>query len=101
MNVPPMSLIMNVSAPVAIMTNYPNPAFDQTTFKVRVSDYSNVSIKIYDINGKMIAMPLNENKDGGTFEINVDLAEFKTGNYFATLTSNDKVVQTIKFVVSK
>ena len=100
-NIQPMNLGLNISAPVSVMENYPNPANDRTTFKVRLSDYSNVSIKIYEINGRMISVPLNENKDAGTYEINVDLADFKSGVYFAVLTSNEKVMQSIKFIVSK
>ena len=101
LDVQPMNLVMKVGAPGAIMSNYPNPATDHTTFKVRVADDSNVSIRIYDVSGKMISMPLNNNKDAGTYEINVDLADYKSGFYFAVLSSNEEVMQTIKFAVSK
>lgn len=100
-NIQPMNLGLNLSAPVTVMENYPNPANDHTTFKVRTSAYSNIAIKIYEIDGRMISMPLNENKDSGTYEINVDLADYKAGIYFAVLSSNEKVVQSIKFIVSK
>ena len=69
--------------------------------KVKLSDRAKVSIKIYDISGKIIAMPLNDNKASGTFEINVDLSDYKAGVYFATLSNNDQTVQTVKFLVSK
>ena len=97
----PMNLGLSIAAPVSVMMNYPNPASDQTTFKVKLSDRAKVSIKIYDISGKIIAMPLNDNKASGTFEINVDLSDYKAGVYFATLSNNDQTVQTVKFLVSK
>lgn len=97
----PMNLGLSIAAPLSVMMNYPNPATSHTTFKVKLSDKAKVSIKIYDINGKIISMPLNEIKSSGTFELEVDLSDFKAGVYFATLSNNDQTVQTIKFLVSK
>ncbi len=97
----PMNLGLNLGTPVSVMMNYPNPASDKTTFKVKLMENAKVSIKIYDINGRIIATPLNENKTEGTFEVPVDLSDFNAGVYFAILSNNEQTVQTVKFLVSK
>lgn len=97
----PTNVGLNLSTPNIIMQNYPNPAIDHTTFKIRVSDKSRVTLRVFDSTGKMIATPMNENKQEGTYEIRVDLNEYQSGSYFATLAYNDQTVQSLKFIVSK
>ena len=92
---------MNLRAPVVSMQNYPNPASDMTTFKIRVSEDSKVALTIYEINGSIISVPLNENKQAGTYEINLDLNDYKSGIYFAMLSSNGETIQSVKFSIVK
>ncbi len=97
----PTNVGLNLSSPNIIMQNYPNPATEYTMFKIRVSDKAHVALRIYDINGKLISTPLNENKPEGTFEMKVDLAHYSAGTYFATLEYSGQTVQSVKFSVTK
>ena len=95
----PTNTGLNLSVPNILMQNYPNPASNQTTFKIRVSDKSKVAIRLYDGNGKFISVPFNEFKEPGMYETNVNVSGFVPGTYFATLSYNNETVQSIKFSV--
>ena len=97
----PTNTGLNLSAPNILMQNYPNPASDQTTFKIRVSDKSKVSVRLYDANGKFYSMPFNEYKEPGIYETKINVSGFVPGTYFATLSYNNETVQSVKFSVAR
>jgi hypothetical protein len=49
--------------------NYPNPFNPTTKFKYALPEGRNVSIIIYDINGKKVAELVNDYQEKGTYEI--------------------------------
>lgn len=68
--------------------NYPNP-FNPTTgikYKIPVSGY--VKISVYDINGKEIAVLVNEIKSAGSYEVNFNAEGFSSGVYFYKIEAN-------------
>ena len=92
---------MNLAAPQSMMVNYPNPAVDKTTFKYRVGQDSNVTLRIYDQNGNLVATPiLNEFKKAGTYELDVNVTRFKKGTYYVNLDNNSKTIQSLKLLVN-
>ena len=97
----PTNVGLNLSAPNILMQNYPNPAKDQTVFKIRVSDKSQVALRLFDVNGKLISTPLNESKEAGIYETKVDVSGLPSGTYFATLAYNNQTVQSLKFSVAR
>ncbi len=73
--------------------NYPNPFNPSTTIKYSIPKQSFVTLKVYDILGKEIAILVNEEKPAGLYEVNwnannlasgVYLYQIKSGNYFET-----------------
>ncbi len=100
-NVPSMNLGLNITAPVSMIESYPNPAGEKTTFKLRLTENAKVSIKIFDIQSRLVSEVINEKKDAGTYQFEADLAEFNAGIYYVVLATNNENVQTIKLVVSK
>lgn len=93
---------MNIAAPENMMMNFPNPAVDKTTFKYRLGVDTNISIKIYDLNGNLVATPImNEMKKAGTYELEVDVKKLRKGTYYVKMDSNSKTIQTLKLVVNK
>ena len=85
--------------------NYPNPfnpvtkirfnipAFVETTRRV-------VSLRIYDVLGKEIAVLINENLKPGIYEIDWNAENLPSGVYFYSLITNE-FTQTKKMVVVK
>jgi len=101
MGIHPDNIGLNLSTPDIFMENYPSVSGTRTNFRIRVSSKSLVTLNIYDLNGKLIATPMNTKQREGTYEIPVSLDQYTSGTYIATLAYNDQVVQSVKFIVSK
>lgn len=96
------NLGLNVGSPDLIMESYPNPATEQFKIKYRVGGKMKVTLKIYDITGKVIAEPVsNMNRDAGTYEVNYSVYNLPNGVYFATISNNGQTVQSLKLTVAK
>jgi|WetSurMetagenome_2_1015567.scaffolds.fasta_scaffold43419_3 hypothetical protein len=71
-----------------LLQNYPNPFNPTTNIKYQILKNSFVSLKVYDINGKEIAVLVNESQLHGTYETTFDASKYSSGVYFYKLTSN-------------
>jgi hypothetical protein len=75
--------------------NYPNPFNPTTKIKFDIqksvvsSQYSVVTLKVFDILGKEIATLVNELLKPGTYEVTFDASMLPSGIYFYRLTSGD------------
>ena len=99
---PEQDASLKIGSPEVFMTNYPNPTTTQTTFKYRVLDKTNVTVKILDQTGRLIDTPVNNKTvDGGTHELIYNVTKLPPGFYFATVENNDQTTQSIKFAVTK
>lgn len=83
--------INEIPAEFKLCQNYPNPFNSSTSIKYQVSgkQHQNVKLNIYDILGKEIATPVNENQSPGTYIINWDASNYATGIYFYRLFISD------------
>jgi hypothetical protein len=91
---------MNLGAPaLSMMQNYPNPFVESTTFKYHVAKSANVSIVVYDMNGKKIATVLDEQSSSGIFETVWKPENIKRGTYLAILNLNGKQVQRLRLII--
>jgi len=64
--------------------NYPNPFNPITNIRFSIKEKSPVSIKLYDIVGREVALIMNEVKDAGEYEIELDAGRLglSSGVYF-------------------
>jgi choice-of-anchor B domain-containing protein len=71
--------------------NYPNPFNPSTEITFSIPKNSEVTLKVYDVNGKEVADLINKNYERGTHSITFDAAKFElsSGIYFYTLTAGD------------
>lgn len=68
---------------------YPNPFNPSTTIKFDLPENGNVTLKVYDIQGRLVTTVLNnEFKLGGTYEYKVDMNKMASGIYLFTLQHN-------------
>jgi len=65
-----------------VYQNYPNPFNPVTKIKYELPVNGNVSIKIFDINGRLIKTLLNENKNAGRYEIEFNGGNLASGIYY-------------------
>jgi len=69
--------------------NYPNPFNPITTIEYQVSNSSLVTIKVYDLIGREVAILVNETKQPGNYQVNFDSGNFASGVYFYKMIAGD------------
>ena len=65
----------------ALKQNYPNPFNPTTTIGYDVPEATDVSIKVYDITGRLVAELVDGRKAAGSYEIQWNAAQLATGLY--------------------
>ena len=80
--------------------NYPNPFNPSTTIKWSVPEQSYVTLKVYDLLGKEIAVLVDEEKLAGNYEVNFDATNLSSGVYFYRLKAGS-FTNTKKFTLLK
>ncbi|MGD8306109.1 MAG: T9SS type A sorting domain-containing protein [Ignavibacteria bacterium] len=65
-----------------LFQNYPNPFNPQTNINFSVPEISFVSLKVFDVLGNEIAVLINEEKQAGTYEVELNAIELTSGIYF-------------------
>jgi trimeric autotransporter adhesin len=87
--------------------NYPNPFNPVTIIKYTVGGVrgqglgvSGVSLVVYDILGRQVAVLVNEREAPGNYEVRFDASALSSGAYFYVLTAGG-LVQTRKMLVLK
>lgn len=65
-----------------LFQNYPNPFNPSTNIRFDVAKTTSVEIKLYDINGRLIEILVNEERLPGSYEVVVDATRLASGLYF-------------------
>ena len=75
----------------SLQQNYPNPFNPSTKIKFELKDPGNVILKLFDLNGRLITVLLNEIKNEGSHTFNLNSVEFNlpSGIYFYTLNAGE------------
>ena len=86
-------------------SNYPNPFKDNTIFKYVLFSKSNVQLTIYDINGKLVKVLLDESLNHGEKHIvwnaqNENGNDVASGTYFSRLIINGKIEGEHKLILT-
>ncbi len=96
----------------SLLQNYPNPFNPTTTIKFQIPNNknqisnnrnqipNNVSLKIYDVLGKVIATLVNEEKQPGIYEVTFDASGLPSGTYYYQLRTGN-YLQTKKMILLK
>lgn len=87
--------------------NYPNPFNPSTTINFQIpvtkalsGDEAHVTLKIYDVLGREVAVLVNEDKAPGNYSVNFNAPDLPSGIYLCQLKS-DNFSQSIKLVLMK
>jgi hypothetical protein len=85
----------------ALYQNYPNPFNPQTTISYSLPRASTVTLKVYDLMGREIAVLMqNERKAPGNYEISFDASDISSGVYFYKLQT-ERFIETKQMVLVK
>ncbi len=89
----------------ALDQNYPNPFNPSTVISFQLAQKTNVSLKIYNILGKEVAILLNESKDAGSYKINFNSSSvaggLASGVYIYKLATSSGEIFTRKMTLLK
>lgn len=85
----------NIPAKFELSQNYPNP-FNPVTkiqFALPQSETQHsVSLRVYDIIGREVAVLVNESKEAGIYEVEFDASKLSSGLYFYSLSAAGKTI---------
>lgn len=68
--------------------NYPNPFNPSTTIKFQIPVEGNVSVKVYDISGKLVAELVNEFMQTGRHSVQFNGSNLSSGAYYYRIDAN-------------
>lgn len=71
-----------LSQSFSLSQNYPNPFNPSTTIGFYVSEFTSVTLKLYDVLGQLVKTLLDKNLYPGKYEVNFNANEFSSGIYF-------------------
>ena len=67
---------------VALTQNYPNPFNPMTNIGLRIAGFGFVSLKVFDLTGKEVAVLVNEELNAGVYNVDFDASNLSSGTYF-------------------
>ena len=68
--------------------NYPNPFNPETTINFTIPRNANVSLKVYDVIGREVAVLMNEYKTAGNYSVKFNAGKLSSGLYIYRLEAN-------------
>lgn len=90
----------NIPASVRLHNNYPNPFNPSTTIEFEIPKRNKVTIKVYDILGKEVAVLVDKVVEAGVYRTFWDASDFSSGVYLYKLESSG-FTQTKKMLIVK
>lgn len=81
--------------------NFPNPFNLSTIIKYELPINSHVTLVLYDILGREIAVIVNEKQSLGIYETQFDAVNYPSGVYFYKLTAEGSIIDTKKMILLK
>jgi hypothetical protein len=100
LHAPPACPVRIATEEINKLTVMPNPVSNITTISFSLLHSQNVSLKIFDLNGRLTATISDKVFEAGKNEFLWSVADIKEGIYFLQLQSEEKI-QTIKVAVTK
>jgi len=93
---------IEVSTPAkySLEQNYPNPFNPATTISYSIKEKGLVTLKVFDILGKEVAVLVNEEQIAGSYNLKFDASSFASGIYFYTLKAG-QFISTKKMILLK
>ncbi|MGE5435821.1 MAG: T9SS type A sorting domain-containing protein [Syntrophothermus sp.] len=79
----------NLPFQYSIEQNYPNPFNPSTKIKYTLPKQGLVTIKVYDVLGKEVALLVNEEKPSGEYEVEFDGSGLSSGIYFYQIQAGE------------
>lgn len=85
---------------LSLSQNYPNPFNPATNIKFQIANRELVSLKVFDVLGREVAVLVSDARPAGAYTIRWDASSFPSGVYFYRLQAG-AFIETKKMVVVK
>jgi photosystem II stability/assembly factor-like uncharacterized protein len=72
----------NIPGEFSLSQNYPNPFNPMTNIELRISGSGFVSLKVYDITGREVAILVYRELSAGVYNVDFDASHLSSGMYF-------------------
>lgn len=76
----------------AMVSNFPNPFSDQTAIVLDLPDPRTLTVEVFDILGRRVALILDSALPAGRHELTVDATGWPAGTYFARISTRTGVI---------
>lgn len=91
----------NVPSSFELKQNYPNPFNPNTSIEYNITKSSFVTLKVFDVLGRQVALLADEFKTAGNYKVTFDAAKLSSGIYYYSLTTDNGFSETKKMVLNK
>ena len=81
--------------------NYPNPFNPSTSIEYSLKSASHVTLKVFDVLGRQVAVLADEYKQAGSFKIGYDAGRLSSGIYYYTLNTDNGFSETKRMILVK
>ena len=100
---PKLSILKSESFAFAIKGNYPNPFANATRIEYTLPVSGSVEMKIFNIQGQLVATPVKSFQEAGLKEHHFDGNSLQSGVYFCTISlkGEKNYSATLRMIVSK
>jgi hypothetical protein len=78
-----------IQATFELVQNYPNPFRGETVIRYGLGKAANVSLSVFDMNGRLIRMLVNGNRGSGTYTVPFHAGSLPAGIYLYRLQAGD------------
>jgi hypothetical protein len=89
---------LKMAAPDVFITATPNPFISSNIVRYRVEIPSQVTIGVYDVNGHLVKILVNQNQDAGVYTIQWNGGNLAKGTYFVQILRNGNARQTVSLI---
>jgi len=87
-----------IKNPESTLRVYPNPASSATTLDYTLTDASNVTLQVYDMNGRLLSSLNKGRQSSGQHSLQMNVQNMKSGVYMIRIITN-KSTNTAKLIV--
>jgi len=84
-----LEVVVEILYDFNIEQNYPNPFNSATNISYSLEETGSITLKVYDILGKEVAVLVNENQDAGNYSVKFNAFHLPSGIYFYKITSSN------------
>ncbi|NOS86239.1 MAG: T9SS type A sorting domain-containing protein [Ignavibacteria bacterium] len=93
--------LSTIASDYSLSQNFPNPFNPVTQIDFSVARTSDIKIRIYDILGNEIAVPVAQTMKPGKYRVDFNGSNLSSGTYFYSLTADGKTISTKKMLLIK